>query len=97
ADLKHYLIEIHKFDKVEEIIKVKREMGGHGGGDTGLMSQFIRILRGKLEKDGMTMVEASLESHIMAFAAEIAREKGIVVNLDKLRREASFEKKKNYS
>lgn len=96
ADLEHYVIKIYKFDRVEEIIKVKREVGGHGGGDTGLMNQFIRILRGESEKDGMTTIEASLESHIMAFAAEIARGKGIVVNLDKLRGE-HLSKKENCS
>ena len=50
------------------------ELGsGHGGGDDHLMAGFIRALR---EKDGsaaLTTARNSLESHLMAFAAEDAR------------------------
>jgi len=68
--------------------------GGHGGGDSGLMNNFVKLLKGEIERDDLTTIEASLESHIMAFAAEIAREKGIVVNLDKLRGKYLLKKNK---
>jgi len=41
----------------------------------------------------MTIIEASLQSHIMAFSAEIGREESIVVNLVNLEG-VSFEKEK---
>lgn len=85
ADLGNSLIKLYKFGKLEEIIKVKRELGGHGGGDTGLMKQFIKLLRGEAEKDGDTMIADSLESHLMAFAAEEARKSEQVIKLDDLR------------
>ena len=56
-------------------------LGGHGGGDTGLMQDFIKLCQGKLE-DTRTNPKVSLESHIMAFAAEESRVTGKVVNMD---------------
>ncbi|MCC7354563.1 MAG: Gfo/Idh/MocA family oxidoreductase [Anaerolineae bacterium] len=55
--------------------------GGHGGGDDGLMSAFLHTMqRGK--QDVMTSARASLESHLMAFAAEEARVSGQIVDMD---------------
>ena len=49
--------------------------GGHGGGDAGLMRAFIAALRG--EPDALTTsARDSLESHLMAFAAEESRLNG---------------------
>ena len=56
-------------------------LGGHGGGDYGLMASFVdavatgdagRILSGPAE---------TLESHLMVFAAERARREGRVVEV----------------
>ena len=52
--------------------------GGHGGGDTGLMNDFINFCLGRQE-DSRTSPRTSLESHIMAFAAESSRVNGNVV------------------
>jgi hypothetical protein len=46
---------------------------GHGGGDFGLMAGFIRALWAKDEKASLTSARISLESHLMAFAAEESR------------------------
>jgi hypothetical protein len=49
--------------------------GGHGGGDDGLMRAFVSTMRG--EPDALrTSARDSLESHLMAFAAEESRLKG---------------------
>jgi len=45
--------------------------GWHGGGDKGLMDSFVAVLHG--EKPPLTSARHSLESHLMAFAAEEAR------------------------
>ncbi|WP_288875915.1 hypothetical protein [uncultured Fusobacterium sp.] len=55
-------------------------MGGHGGGDTGLMQDFIKLCEGKLE-DTKTNPKISLESHIMAFAAEESRVTGKIIDM----------------
>ena len=46
---------------------------GHGGGDENLMAKFIASLRGQDDAKASSTARQSLESHLMAFAAEDAR------------------------
>ncbi|MCD6519757.1 MAG: Gfo/Idh/MocA family oxidoreductase [Anaerolineae bacterium] len=64
----------------EEVIVPGREAGGHGGGDTGVMNAFVAAVRGK-EREPLTSARASLESHLMAFAAEKARVEGTIIDM----------------
>lgn len=58
---------------------------GHGGGDTRLVDDFFRVLLGE-EAYSTSSIDESIESHLMAFAAEQSRlEGGIRVALDDLR------------
>ncbi len=57
----------------------------HGGGDQGLVASFADSLRGRQEAEALTSGRASLESHLMGFAAERARLEGRVVGMDELR------------
>ncbi len=57
---------------------------GHGGGDYGLMKDFVRLVSSGSEADGLTSARASLQSHLMAFAAEISRLENRTVWLDRL-------------
>jgi hypothetical protein len=59
---------------------------GHGGGDAGVMAAFIQAMRGS--STALTTARESLESHLMAFAAEEARVKDIIVHMDEFRRRA---------
>jgi predicted dehydrogenase len=62
------------------------DLGGHGGGDAGLMAAFVRALRPELGGAGrLTTSRESLESHLMAFAAEEARVEGGIVSMDEFR------------
>jgi len=70
-----------------EVIQPMGSVGGHGGGDTGLMDSFVRTLRGE-EQAPLTHARASLESHLLAFAAEQARVEGTVIDIDAFRRAA---------
>ncbi|MGC9530573.1 MAG: Gfo/Idh/MocA family protein [Candidatus Bipolaricaulaceae bacterium] len=62
---------------------------GHAGGDQGLMRAFLertsRLVRGEAPAQALTSLEESVDSHLMALAAERARREGKVVNLDSLR------------
>ena len=61
-------------------------VGGHGGGDRGLIGGVVDAIR--TGSGGRTLAEESLESHLLAFAAEDARISGSVVDLAEYR--ASF-------
>ncbi|MDI3548562.1 MAG: hypothetical protein PWR10_2214 [Halanaerobiales bacterium] len=93
ADFEEGLIEVYRFGQSGEKRKVTAAAGGHGGGDSGLMEQFIELLRGETrsESDGagpgrFTTIENSLESHLMAFAAEKARREGKISRLEDWRK-----------
>jgi len=59
----------------EREIPIGQAEGGHGGGDAGLMTAFANSLNGG--REGLrTSARESLESHLMAFAAEESRSKG---------------------
>ncbi|WP_309121098.1 Gfo/Idh/MocA family oxidoreductase [Paenibacillus sp.] len=47
--------------------------GGHGGGDGGIVRDFVRLVRKGGKGKGLTAAEDSVQSHLMAFAAERSR------------------------
>ncbi|WP_029192386.1 Gfo/Idh/MocA family protein [Paenibacillus harenae] len=55
---------------------------GHGGGDYGLMRDFVNVIRQNGSKDVLTSAAKSVESHMMAFAAERSRLEKRVVRLN---------------
>ena len=65
-----------------EMSHVSRGIGGHGGGDEGLMDAFVAAVRG--DRDGVrTSARESLQSHLLAFAAERSRtNNGEVLRMD---------------
>jgi predicted dehydrogenase len=64
----------------EEVIHPGEVGGGHGGGDTGVMNAFLKTLQG-IEDAVMTSARESLESHLMAFASEEARQSGEMMDM----------------
>jgi len=80
-------IEVHDHRSGRLTTHDTRPVGdsGHGGGDTGLMVAFVRALQSGEEKGALTTARTSLESHLMAFAAEDARLDEKVVRMDDYR------------
>jgi predicted dehydrogenase len=68
-----------------EVIPI-REEGGHGGGDARLLRTFAESVRAGA-RDALTSGRVSLESHLLAFAAERSRLNGSVVDMDAYRAE----------
>jgi len=65
--------EVHTVDLNETCT----DFTGHGGGDNGLVYDAIRYFRGDdFDTTSVTTIERSVESHIMAFAAEDSRLRG---------------------
>ena len=75
GDLKENKLLLHRFGMPEQVIDLgnaKSEFAGHGGGDMGLMDNLCALLSGG-GTQGLTSIDASVESHVMALAAEASR------------------------
>jgi predicted dehydrogenase len=70
-----------------EHIDVDDAASGHGGGDFGLVASFLKAVRGEPD-DSLTSARVSLESHLLAFAAEEARLNSKIVEMAQFRRAA---------
>jgi len=86
------VIEIHDHltGRVEHI-HPQAGGSGHGGGDAGVMAAFVRAVRdpsAALRLQSATTSRESLESHLMAFAAEQARVETSIVEMAAYRRGA---------
>lgn len=81
ADMGTKEIVLHRFGEEPKTIPVEMglEASGHGGGDYGIMADFLRVLREGGES--RTSAEASLQSHLICFAAERSRLEHTVVEL----------------
>ncbi len=62
-------------EDVEEEIDTN-QLGGHGGGDPRLIKDFFETIKSQNSKDNLTSAQRSLQSHLMAFVAEISRKAG---------------------
>lgn len=88
------VIELYTFDHWKETKLWEKEIyktavigegieSGHGGGDFGIMRDYIKYLRdGKMEKS-ISSIRTSYISHLIAFAAEKSRLTGKVIDVDK--------------
>ena len=81
ADMGTKEIVVHRFGEEKKTVPLDEGMiqSGHGGGDYGIMEDFLRVLR--LGGESRTSANASLQSHLMCFAAERSRKEHIVVEL----------------
>ena len=81
ADMGTKSIVLHRFGEEKQVIPLDMgdETSGHGGGDYGIMRDFIQALRSGGES--RTSAAVSLQSHLICFAAERSRRENTVVNL----------------
>lgn len=63
-------------------LKEKESRYGHGGGDYGIMHDFVQLVQNDGAKKGLTSVNISVQSHLMAFAAEKSRLEKKVIDID---------------
>ena len=88
--MKSNLIRVREFGKGEEVIdvgKLSSDLKGHGGGDSGIVKDFLEmLLTGSQPNQRTTTLEHSMESHFIALAAEESRlHGGQVVDLEEFR------------
>ena len=81
ADMGTKEIVLHRFGEEKRSIPVDMggENSGHGGGDYGILRDFLSVLRNGGES--RTSAAVSLQSHLICFAAERSRKENIVVDL----------------
>lgn len=80
-------IEIHDhLTNRSETLDIPAGPSGHGGGDFGIVHNFVRAARG--DAPALTTARDSLESHLLAFAAEESRRQGTVVSMNDFREKA---------
>lgn len=75
GDMEKNVLTLRRFGRPKETIDLNEEGGqfsGHGGGDFGLMASFCKLMA-EGGADALTGVDASVESHVMALAAEASR------------------------
>lgn len=85
-------IEIHDHRSMQvELIEFPNtiEQSGHGGGDFGIMADFVS--RMKKEDKPRNRARESLESHLMAFAAEDSRHHQRMVDMSEFRAMAQID------
>ena len=73
----HVSGEVERFEFASEV----DQSSGHGGGDAGLMHHFVQVMRGEVPP--LTSARDSLESHLMAFAAEESRLEKKTIEMDR--------------
>lgn len=80
ADMLNNTIDVGRFGKPHEIIDVTAlatDFSGHGGGDNRMVEEFVDLLlSGKEPGSSITSLDRSVESHLIALAAEKSRLSG---------------------
>jgi predicted dehydrogenase len=80
GDLDRNYIEVYDFFSGGiDRIQLNSVRDRHGGGDYGIIHDFVLAVNGKGKR--LTVAENSLDSHIMAFAAEESRKSGKVIEI----------------
>ena len=80
-------IEILYFDKKKENehVGIAETESGHGGGDFGIMKDFISLVNGDISSSNLSLASDSVHSHLMALAAEKARCEKCVLNINEFK------------
>lgn len=85
ADSQRHSVPVLKTD--ESIV------GGHGGGDDGIVRDLYDYLRGDYQGHSIATIDTSVKNHFIGFAAEVARHSNTVVSVDEYMQELGFENK----
>ena len=65
-------------------------VGGHGGGDQGLMNALYDYITGTCDGDKLSNIAISVENHLISFAAEKSRLEHTIVDLDEFEKELGY-------
>ncbi len=84
-------IRITKYGGTKDKDTLKQEytnfFGGHGGGDFFLLKNFVQLILGENKKLNLSSAQLSLDSHLLAFAAEKSRKENIIIDYENYKKE----------
>lgn len=98
GDDKDNILEISRFasnqaDEYDRKQIIPAKVGsGHGGGDSGLVDDFLRLAEGGDGEESRSSIGLSVESHLIAYAAERSRVEGRTIEMQELRKMLRKEK-----
>jgi len=78
----------HKYSVMETEESI---LGGHGGGDEGIVSELYEYLSDSYDGYCAATIDTSVKNHLIGFAAERARHEGSVVSMDDYMKEFGME------
>ncbi|MEG0707835.1 MAG: Gfo/Idh/MocA family oxidoreductase [Cellulosilyticaceae bacterium] len=79
-----HIIEIYDFRTGrKDVLYPYQNKSGHGGGDFGIMSDFVKLLATGKKSSALTSIDVSVQSHLLAFAAEKSRLESQTIHMDK--------------
>ena len=82
GDMEENIIHVDDFvSGKRETVEINPHGGGHSGGDYGLMKDFVRQVASNGQYKGLTSSEVSIQSHLMALAAEESRLTGKIIEM----------------
>ncbi|MCL2547811.1 MAG: Gfo/Idh/MocA family oxidoreductase [Symbiobacteriaceae bacterium] len=82
ADMENNEIEVYSFANGDVVTyNLAPATAGHGGGDLGIMQDFVALVAQGTENTGKSNHEESVHSHLMALAAEESRLSGETIDL----------------
>lgn len=87
-----YVFDKDKLESKEELIDlndlydfsdVDNAVGGHYGGDYAIMADLVRFINGEETSVSTTVIEDSVNSHLICYAAEKSRKEKAVIDLQR--------------
>lgn len=78
-----YTFEDAKHTEIPVRLKEESILGGHGGGDTGLINELYDYLNGDYKGFCAADINISVKNHLIGFAAEKSRREDTVESIDK--------------
>ena len=77
GDLREKVIRVNEFGRPEKVIDIAaltNDFSGHSGGDARMLEEFLDLVAGESREDSaLSSISVSLESHLVALAAERSR------------------------
>ncbi|EJU00052.1 NADP-binding protein [Dacryopinax primogenitus] len=87
GDMSSFTIHDFRTGNVSTVAPKPEDQSGHGGGDWGLMGNFVRAVKEKNQEILGTTVDEILKSHLTVFAAEKSRRDGVVIDVEQYEKE----------